>query len=89
METNNNTYKVKPEDLIGEIEDFPIEIVQKMVDYQVAQGNKADVTVFQKCATAAQPDGGFNWTNTEEYMDWMDIIFYREFDLFFKHNPKE
>lgn len=81
-------YIVKPEDLIGEIEGFPIEVVQKMVDYQVEQGNKADVSIFQRFASAAQPDGGFNWPDTEEYMDWMDIIFYREFDLFFEHNSK-
>lgn len=89
METNNNTYKVKPEDLIGEIKGFPIEIVQKMVDYQVAQGNKADVTVFQKLATASRLDGGFNWLETEEYMDWMGIIYHEEFSIFFKYNPKK
>ena len=41
-------YKVKKEDLIGEIKDFPIEVVQKMVDYQVEQGNKADGIVTGK-----------------------------------------
>lgn len=89
MSETNNTYKVKPEDLIGEIEGFPIEVVQKMVDYQVEQGNKADVTVFQKLATAAKPDGGFNWSETEEFMDWMDIIYSGEFNIFFESNPKE
>lgn len=89
METNNNTYKVKPEDLIGEIEGFPIEIVQRMVDYQVEQGNKADVTVFQKLATASKSDGGFDWLETKEYMDWMDIMYDGKFDIFFEHNPKE
>lgn len=34
-------YIVKPEELKGEIKDFPIEVVQRMVDYQVEQGNKA------------------------------------------------
>lgn len=61
MENNNNTYKVKPEDLIGEIAGFPIEVVQKMVDCQVAQGNKADVTVFQKSNTASKKNKGFDW----------------------------
>ena len=41
-------YKVKQSDLIGDIKGFPIEVVQKMVERQVEQGNKADVTVFQK-----------------------------------------
>ena len=29
------TYKVKQEDLIGELEGFPIEVVQKMIERQV------------------------------------------------------
>lgn len=60
-----------------------------MVDYQVAQGNKADVTVFQDCATAAQCIGGFNWNETNEGSNWRNIISYREFDIFFRYNPKE
>ena len=89
METNNNTYKVKPEDLIGEIEDFPIEIVQKMVDYQIGQGNKADVTVFQKSNMASKRNKGFDWNKTKENTTWIGIIMWKEFDIFFKHNPKE
>ena len=42
-------YKVKKEDIIGEIKGSPIEVVQKMVDYQVEQGFKADVSVFNEC----------------------------------------
>ena len=48
METEEHAYIVKQEDLKGDIKDFPIEIVQKMVDEQVKQGNEADVTVFQE-----------------------------------------
>ena len=38
-------YEVKQEDLIGDIEGFPIEVVQRMLECQVEQGNKADVSV--------------------------------------------
>ena len=33
-------YKVTEKDLIGQLKGFPIEVVQKMVDYQVEQGNR-------------------------------------------------
>ena len=41
---------VEQSDLIGAIKDFPIEVVQEMVNEQVRQGNNADVSVFQKSA---------------------------------------
>lgn len=40
--------KVKQSDLIGDIAGLPIEVVQKMCEEQVNQGNKFDVSVFQK-----------------------------------------
>ena len=40
-------YKVKKEDLKGEIKDFPIEVVQRMVDCQLEQYNKACIGVLQ------------------------------------------
>ena len=82
-------YKVKKEDLIGEIKDFPIEVVQKMVDYQVEQGNKADITVFQIRNYASISLGGFSWSNTVEGFNfWDDVINDKEFDLFFNKYPK-
>ena len=42
------TIKITTADLIGKIENFPIEVVEKMVEEQVRQGNKADVTIFQR-----------------------------------------
>lgn len=79
-------YIVEKRDLKGEIKNFPIEVVQKMVDYQVLQGNKADVSVFQHDAFADCPEGGFNWSSTKEGNNfWESIIDEREFDVFIKH----
>ena len=50
---------VEQSDLIGAIKDFPIEVVQQMVNEQVRQGNKANVSVFQDRATAIGKCGGF------------------------------
>ena len=76
-------YKVKQEDLIGEIKDFPIEVVQKMVEEQVKQGDDADVTAFQE-----SPYSGFLWLKTKDGVDfWNAIIEKKNFKLFFETYP--
>ena len=81
---------ITTDDLIGDIKDFPIEIVQKMVDCQVEQGNMPNVTVFQKNCAAAKSQSGFDWNNTEEGNNfWCDVIYLDNFDLFFKKYPKK
>lgn len=78
-------YKVKQEGLKGDIKDFPIEVVQAMVDEQVKQGNKADVGIFQDCIR-----GGFRWLETKEGHDfWKEVIVYENFELFFEEYPKK
>lgn len=80
-------YKVKPSDLIGEIEGFPLEVVQKMVDYQ----NKSDVTIFQDARVACGSSSlGFTWRHSPEGFDfWDKVIIERNFDVFFKKYPKQ
>lgn len=78
-------YVVKESDLIGDIEGFPIEVVQKMVDYQYDKRHVCDVSVFQHRADAATY--GFIWSETSEGWDfWNDVInrkrFYKFFDLY-------
>lgn len=81
---------VKPEDLKGEIFDFPIEVVQRMVDCQVGQGNKADVSVFQECSTKSFLRGGFDWCKTVEGDKfWYEITNNENFNLFFQRYPKQ
>ena len=80
---------VEQSDLIGAIKDFPIEVVQKMVNEQVRQGRKADVAVFQDRATAILECGGFTWDRTvmgERF--WCDVISKRDFSLFFQKYPR-
>ena len=83
-------YKVTEKDLVGEIKDFPIEVVQKMVERQIEQGNKADVTVFQKYKFNDKNNGGFDWKITIDggYF-WENIIKNKNFYLFFKKYPKQ
>lgn len=77
--------KITEKDLIGGIKDFPIEVVEKMIERQVEHGNPADVGDFQDIAT-----GGFFWDEaTEGYDFWSEVIGRKNFDLFFKKYPKE
>lgn len=83
-------YIVKPEDLKGEIADFPIEVVQRMVDCQVEQGNKADVSVSQNNKTASCYDGGFDFKVTFEGLNfWEYIVRFGKFNFFFERYPKQ
>ena len=83
-------YKVKQEDLIGDIEGFPIEAVQRMIECQIEQGNKDDVTVFQNKNSCGIEDGGFDWIKTKEFLAfWDDVICVKNFNTFFEKYPKD
>jgi hypothetical protein len=83
---DNNIYIVKHSDLIGQISDFPIEVVQKMVERQYAQNGSCDVSVFQR-----NKDAGFNgfcWANTPEGdLFWRQIINNKRWHIFFDEYP--
>ena len=83
-------YKVEKRDLVKDIQDFPIEVVQKMLEYQVKQGNKEDISVFQNRAIASKLTNGFYWRDTEEGMKfWNIVINKKKFDIFFDKYPKQ
>lgn len=82
--------KITKQDLIGDIKDFPIEVVQKMVERQVEQGNKANVKVFQERVRAGSTGYGFEWSKTEEgRIFWEEVIGDKNFSLFFEKYPKQ
>ena len=81
-------YKVKKEDLKGEIKDFPIEVVQKMVDCHIKQFGSFEP--YSDGALTMTPDGLFDWGETEEgVMFWWNVIIEHNFDLFFERYPKK
>ena len=82
-------YKVVNEDLVGELREFPLVVVQKMIERQVMQGNPANVKVFQADTTAEQLDGGFDWDIAPEGWDfWDKVIAGMEFNVFFERYPE-
>ena len=83
-------YKVKKSDLKGQIKDFPIEVVQKMVEKQVHQWHKADVGVFQIDPSSNFDNCGFDWARTKEGNGfWNSVITNIDFDVFFAKYPKK
>lgn len=71
----------------GQIANLPIEIVERMLIEQVAQGNPRDVSVFEKSKEASRSNGGFNWDLTGNEDIWIDILRRGDFTEFYKYNP--
>jgi|GEM_PF-3427476 len=74
----------------GDLQGFPDEIVEKMLENQEKQIGKRDVGVFEKTRHAGGLSGGFDWwATTERDAFWRDVIFNRNFDAFFERYPKK
>lgn len=73
----------------NDLKGFPVEIVEKMLERQVEQGNKRDVSVFERDRTSWKLIGGFAWKDTKEgFHFWNTVITYKKFDHFFEKYPK-
>lgn len=69
----------------GQLEDFPNEVVEKMLERQVEQGNPRDVSVFENRNNENKRNGGFNWSETIEGSEfWIDVINRKIFNTFFE-----
>ena len=74
----------------GQLIGFPKEIIARMLDCQVEQGNKRDVTVFEKYKDSAKTEGGFDWDKTKEKDDfWVEVIIKENFYAFFENYHKQ
>lgn len=83
-------YIVQYSDLIGSITEFPIEVVQKMVERSTEQERWFDdvgMRTFQVNVTSSGR-GGFNWGAAPEWHSfWSRVIEHKRFDLFFALYP--
>jgi hypothetical protein len=83
-------FEIKKSHLVGEIADFPMEVVERMVYEQVSQRQKINPTVFAIKNSAAHGEGGFSWAATEDgYTFWEKVIRHKDFDLFFSKYPRK
>ena len=71
------------------VNDLPIEIKEKMIDEQEAQGNKRNWGVFEALEYCSYSQGGFDWRKTElgRYC-WNEIIVKHNYEPFYKQYPK-
>lgn len=54
---------------------FPKRILDRLMECQVEQGNKADLTVFLRNISANKYRGGFDWERTTEgYAVWYNRL---------------
>lgn len=74
----------------GQLKGFPQEVVEKMLERQVEQGNKRDVSVFECNFYSSKKNGGFDWDKTiEKDGFWTDVIHRKNFSRFFEKYPRQ
>jgi hypothetical protein len=82
--------KVEPEQSAlpykGDIKDFPKEVGIWMMDCQEAQGNKRDISVFEKCRHDGNENGGFDWGIVDSHFCY-NVIYKKNFATFFEKYP--
>jgi len=89
QEKKKNPFGLTKDDLIGDLEGFPIGVVVRMLEEQEKHGNEPDVTVFQKYNGSSKDVGGFYWQRTEAGKKfWSDVIGDYDFELFYEKYPE-
>ena len=84
------SFKVEKSDIVDSmLENFPVEVVEKMIEEQIKQGNAPSLEVFFNNLRADKYQGGFDWDETEDGTEFWEEVFQEDnFDLFFKKYPK-
>lgn len=91
MKYTEDNITISEEQVTGQIFEFPLEIVSRMVQNAKLQGNSCDVSLktFRRDKVASKAQGGFNWSNsTEEHPFWSSIINDRNFNKYFEKYPE-
>lgn len=67
--------KISKSDLKGDLRGLSLDIVARMLECQVQQGNRANIDVFQGNRGADRKIGGFSWPDTVESFEfWAKIL---------------
>jgi len=86
-ELNKNPFGLTKRDLVGDIENFPMGVVVRMMEIAKQQRSETNLKllkIMQTCIT-----GLFDWSRTDEKRTfWPDVINYHKFDIFFKKYPE-
>ena len=79
--------------LIKHLKDYPIEIVNKLIEEFTIQGHSNKISLFQnlppKLAMSEMINKGFDWEKTNDGLFfWINVIVLKNFDSFFEKYPK-
>ena len=67
----------------GQIDWLPDFIGEELMRQQELQGNKRDISVFEKSNTSDKNQGGFDWHKTmQRELFWHRVIYERDINLF-------
>ena len=70
------------------LDEFPEQVLNKLLHYQSIQGNKPDLNIFEEQIGANKEGGGFDWEVTEEGGHfWREVLLYKNFKIFFDKYP--
>jgi hypothetical protein len=74
----------------GDLKDIRADIVEVMLLRQVEQGNKRDVSVFEKHRTECFENGAFEWSETPEGdAVWCAALINKNFAPFYEFHKKQ
>ena len=81
------SFKVSEKDIIGDIEGFPKEVLELMLERQYEQTGKINIEVFKDNRISGI---GFMWSESKEgHGFWDNVIYDKKFDVFFEKYPKK
>jgi hypothetical protein len=74
----------------GELKGFPTEVIEKMLERQVEQGNPKKKSIFERNYACNAKNGGFDWDRTTEgQLFWCEVLREEKFKTFFDKYPKK
>lgn len=89
--TIENQYGLTTKDMRGCLIDFPIGVCVRILEEVEKQGNKPDISIFQKNGSFRTDvkHNGFNWISTEAGYDfWENVLRKNMFDMFYDKYPE-
>lgn len=87
--TKPNPFGLTNADLNGNLQDMMLGIVVKMLEEQKLQNNDPDVKVFQSDINAKKHDGGVDWKDTDDGIQfWEDVLYHHNYLRFFNRYPE-